>query len=498
MKKIAGLLVFAFLFFYLLTIASAQSSGNRTQVFPRIEGDPKALEFHLMGGSGYTWIQLAEISLWASGAAASPGLEEIQRIARAINSSPELPGSGREKAEFILEYMHKNLLRSYSQHQTRIDTILSGGMFNCVSSSVLYMILCKSAGLDVTGAITKDHALAELHIDGETIDVETTNRYGFDPGNRREFHDQFGRLTGFTYVPARNYRDREAVKSIELVSLILWNRISQLEAANRFAEAVTVAVDRAILLNGETAAGGADIAPQRNIFHDPQRTLVDRIFNYGASLLRAGREEDSLAWAAYASRAYGDENRWQEFIFAAANNRLNKFVRAGQTENARAFLDSQKTMLSPANYAQLNIILVDTELLNAAERISSAREGDLVLAAIEEATANESINARRARELYNFAILKTASILSAAPGRDWLSAINYIEKSAARYGSSREMEQAVQTYKNNRAADFHNRFAAAWNGGNHDEARRILNEGLAEFPNDRRLLTNRETINRRQ
>ena len=48
----------------------------------------------------------------------------------------------------------------------------------------------------------------------------------------------------------------------------------------------------------------------------------------------------------------------------------------------------------------------------------------------------------------------------------------------------------------NRVSDFHNRFAAAWNRRNYDEARRILDEGLAEFPGDRQLLSDREIADR--
>jgi hypothetical protein len=48
--------------------------------------------------------------------------------------------------------------------------------------------------------------------------------------------------------------------------------------------------------------------------------------------------------------------------------------------------------------------------------------------------------------------------------------------------------------KSGHATDYHNRFATAWNRRNYDEAERILNEGLAKFPDDRQLLSNKETI----
>jgi tetratricopeptide (TPR) repeat protein len=362
------------------------------------------------------------------------------------------------------------------------------------------MILAMSAGLDVSGVMTRDHAFAAAHLGGGDVDVETTNPYGFDPGSRKEFHDQFGKLTGFAYVPSRNYRDRAAISPIELVSLILSNRIAELESRSRFAEAAPLAVDRAALLMGEkyaalpasgkTPAASGDSS--RPFFDDPRRDMMSRLFNYGASLLQSGREDDCLRWAAFAAPRYPDEKSWQELALAATNNRIQKLVKSGQTGAARDFLDNQKTALSPANYAQMDSILLDTELLNGASRIRNVSEGDSLLAAIGQAQAGKRLSAERAAELLTFTIQKTAAILSAAPARDWLAAIDYIEKAIARFGSSRELEQTLRNYRTNRAADFHNRFAAAWNRQHFEEAARILNQGLAEFPDNRQLLADRK------
>ena len=473
----------------------AQSSGGGQ--FPRLEPDPKALEYSQRGARGYSWEDLAEISLWASGGNTSPYMEQIRAASAAIGRAPDFPATDRAKGEFILEYMHRNILKSYSLYQTQVDTLLATGRYNCVSSAVLYMVLCRAAGLDVSGVITREHAFALLHSGAENIDVETTSPFGFDPGNRREFHDEFGRVTGFAYVPAQNYRSRQTIGPIELISLILSNRITELEMRNRFSEAIPLAVDRAALLS----LLAPNAAAADSLFGNPANDLTDRLLNYGASLLNAGREEDALRWAALAASRYppnssSDEAHWQEQITAAINNRIVRFTRSGSFTEARTFLDAQRSALSAAGYAQLDAVLLDNELLDRANRIRAASDGDAVIAAIEAARSSGRITGARASELSSFAVQKTASILSAAPGRDWLAAINYIENAIARSGSNRELEQALRVYQSNRAVDFHNRFAAAWNARNYDEARRILDEGLAEFPTDRQLLADRETVNR--
>ncbi|MDR0323693.1 MAG: hypothetical protein LBI12_04510, partial [Treponema sp.] len=394
-KKTAIVLIITVISPFILRPVLAQNSQNVS--FPRLHPEAKALEYYHLGrqNNGYSWIQLAEISLWASGDSSAAGLARIRELAERLNNSNELPSSARERAEFILTYLHRNTLRTYSINQTRVDTIFANGNFNCVSSAVLYMLLCNSAGIDTSGVVTKDHSFVTVHINGENIDVETTNRFGFDPGNRREFHDQFGRLTGFSYVPARNYHDRQTISKIELISLILNNRISELEKQNRYSDAVQLAFDRAALLYGETLTINTGINSRGLLFEDPRIELLNRLFNYGTWLLRTNREEDSLRWAAEIASRFPDD-RWQEFILAAVNNRITRFIREGKTNEARNFLEIYKTNILYANYSQLDSIITDAELLRSANQILTAADGDAVVNAIVNARSSGKITERRA------------------------------------------------------------------------------------------------------
>ncbi|MDR2133624.1 MAG: hypothetical protein LBP27_00855, partial [Treponema sp.] len=435
----------AALFLFAGGIAAQNSAGSGA--FPRIEPDPRALEYAgEKTEKGYTWEALAEISLWASGAAgggpensAGAGgdeyLDKIRAAAAELETDPALPAGSRERGEYILAYTHKKFLKSYSLNQTRLDTLLSNGRYNCVSSAVLYMILARSNGLDVRGVMTRDHAFAVLYAGAEAVDVETTNPYGFDPGNRREFHDGFGKLTGFVYVPAKNYRDRAGITPVELVSLILSNRISEHERQNRFAEAVPLAVDRAALLldrgRADTGAAGTSDS-EAPFFEDPRQDMMNRLFNYGAFLLKAGKEEDCLRWAAFAGGRYPDEKRWQEFILAAVNNRIQKLVRAGRVDGARNFLAVNGALLNSANYDQMDSALADIELSGRASGIKNAGDADALLADIEAARAGMRLNAERAEELRTFVILKAAALLSAAPGGGWRAAIDHINGAVRR------------------------------------------------------------------
>ena len=487
---------------FLVFPAGIFSQQTAATSFPRIEPDPKAIEYYnLRRSNSIPWLSLAEISLWASGTASNSMSSYIERITSAVtalNSSGELPPYGKERAEFILTYMHVNLLRTYSLYQTRIDTLLTQRTFNCVSSAVLYMILCQSAGINASGVITREHAFITVHINGEDIDVETTNRYGFDPGNRKEFHDQIGRVTGFSYVPAQNYRDRQTIGKIELISLILNNRIADFERSNNFTGAVPLAVDRAVLLLGNSSSGAYNETSNNSLFADPRTDLTDRLLNYGGQLLRSNREEDGLRWALSASSLYPDAERWNTYIQAAVNNRIARFIRDNRFSDARNFLESNKLNITAELYSEFDAVIIDTELSGRANRIAGITDGDAVINEIEQARNNGRITASRAAELITFSVQKTASVLGAAPLRDWRGAISFIENAVRRFGSNRELEQALNIYRSNLASDYHNRFASEWNRRNYDEAERILNEGLSEFPDNRQLISDRETVNRQR
>jgi hypothetical protein len=145
-------------------------------------------------------------------------------------------------AERALMFLHKNLFSTYSVTQTRVDTVLETGVFNCVSSAVLYLTLARSVGLSVAGVRTTDHAFATVLVNGQQVDVETTNPFGYSPGAKKEFTDTFGRVTGYSYVPPGNYRDRRMIGEKELLSLILYNRVSEYMDGHLFRDALQPAV----------------------------------------------------------------------------------------------------------------------------------------------------------------------------------------------------------------------------------------------------------------
>jgi tetratricopeptide (TPR) repeat protein len=485
-----------FSFWPLFSQSAGRQNSSQSLSFPSLEPDPRATELAGRSSSGdYRWRDLLDIALWASGAENSSGgaaggqnasgryRERIITAVEELGNAGDLPENIKERGEYVLSFMHRKFLKSYSLNQTRLDEIITTGRFNCVSSAVLYAILGKSVGLDVRGVITKDHAFATVRTGNERIDVETTNAYGFDPGNRKDFHDDFGKLTGFAYVPAGNYRNRTAISVLELTSLILSNRIAGLEKRNSYSASVSLAINRAALLANRRNAVSSPF------FDDGEKEVTDRFLNYGSSLLNAGKEADALAWAAYASAKYpadgGAEARWRGFIQAALNNYSIKLIKAGKTAAARETLEQYAGRINSAQYAELDRQILDAELLQRVNNTGKTEQVETVLNAIDEAGRASRLTPSRTAELRVYVILKESERINAAEGP--LAAITYTEGAIARHGKNSRLDEALRVYRQNRIADMHNRFALLYNSKDFAAAHEHIRLALREYPGNRQL-----------
>jgi hypothetical protein len=470
-----ALIVFLFLSF----AAAAQ------EPLPRLEPSPEAFSRAVAGASD--WRAALELGLWASALApgsTAPGTAAPDPGAAARNDSSRAAVAAavseiarttagmdeRAKGEAVLEYMHKRFLTSYVERQTRLDVLFSNGRFNCVSSAVLYLILGEAVGLRVSGVVTSDHAFCSVKVGVEDVDVETTSPYGFDPGGKKEFHDSFGRVTGFAYVPQRNYRDRSPIGGTELVALILSNRIADLDAAGRYADSVGLGVDRWVLQGGERSG-----SPKA------RDDLIVRLTNYGAFLVKTGREERALQWAEAAVAAYGPDRRWTDFVSAAANNLLVMRLRAGRVEAARAELERLRPALAPAAARELDALVGDAELVAAAERGDQAE----IAAAVAAARAAKALPDRRIREVEVYARMRALEAVARAEG--WAAAYAAAQAAVAELGTDPQLENARRTYRANRIAELHNGFARLYNSGAFAEAKERALAALAEFPDEQRF-----------
>lgn len=128
-------------------------------------------------------------------------------------------------AELLNVQLHKFFFKKYKADSDNFSEIVDYGRYNCVSSSILYMLLLSYFGLKATAVQTTEHVFVVVYFpDGTTVDVETTNAYGYDPGKKKEVLDELGKITGFSYVKQKDYKNRFNISLKSLLLLPVHNR----------------------------------------------------------------------------------------------------------------------------------------------------------------------------------------------------------------------------------------------------------------------------------
>ena len=350
-------------------------------------------------------------------------LEGLVGDARGLGSSVADP---RARGDAVLALLHGRVLRTYAEEQTRVDVALATGRYNCVSSAVLYMILARAAGLSVAGVRTRDHAFCAVRLDGALIDVETTTVAGFDPGAKREFQDQFGRVTGFTYVAANRDPSRVETDERGLLSLIPQNLASLATQQRRFAEAVAPAPGRV------RPRARRRVAAQAHRHHLQHGDLPSR---RAIGSRRRWRCSTGPRWL------HGGDPRLARLQRDLARNEIATLLRRGEIDAADALADRR---------------LARSEIDDAAWR-------DLMVSSAQ----------LRAQ--------------AAARERGFLEALRLLEGAISRLGSDSRLAESARVYRHNYEVEAHNAMAAAFNAGRYEEARSIVERALELLPDSARL-----------
>jgi tetratricopeptide (TPR) repeat protein len=246
--------------------------------------------------------------------------------------------------EAALAYLHEKLLRSYSLNQMRVDVALDTGVFNCLSSAVLYLIFARSAGLSVKGVLTTDHALCLVYVNGVPTDVETTNQYGFNPGTKKEFRDLFGKTTGYSYVPAGNYSNRRTIGEKELLGRILHDRASLEIQRGNYLAAVRPTVSAYALIDTE----------------EFRKARTAALSNYAVSLGVNGEFGKALAFINEAESAFGPISELEARRADLTYNRLVSLLQGGKIDEAESVLgkDPSGSGLEREDWIELSIFAV--------------------------------------------------------------------------------------------------------------------------------------------
>lgn len=375
--------------------------------------------------------------------------------------------------DIVLAFMHENAVQTYREEQTRFDVLLKSGVYNCVSSSLLYTILARSIGLTVGMVNTSDHVFCLVETEEGPVDVETTNVYGYDPGEKKEFHDKFGR-TGYAYVPPGNYALRNETDDKGLLAFILQNRIADLERRNAYAEAAALAVDRNAILGTESS----------------YVSMVKEFINYAAWLNREGQYRDALNFIETVQKRYGEDHRYKDISSILINNRMTVLVQDEQYEAAFEFLRTMvdRNLLDNSSRDNLFRKVEDRRIYTVIRELAF----DEALAEIRESFHDRYLSGQRYEEYIEFLYLTEAEEIVRNEG--WLAAIPLIEEGRDLLPNSPKLKQAEESFRYNFVVRVHNQFAELYNDKQYEQAAALLDEALRKLPANKTLLQDKKVI----
>ncbi len=164
-----------------------------------------------------------------------------------------------EQGEILFRAMHEEFFltendekKGYVFDQSQLTQVFDERLYNCMSSSLLFVIIAKKMGFDAVGVVIPSHVFVELRLPGSTtIDVETTSRNGFNVVHNAAFYQQDDtewftdrNLTPPTY---RDYLDREIISATDMGLLDMWSQHTS-SARMAYADRMRLAELRAHLL----------------------------------------------------------------------------------------------------------------------------------------------------------------------------------------------------------------------------------------------------------
>lgn len=450
-----------------------------SQDLPRLE--PVALYSRLANVSGeLTEEQFIEAAVIASGSENErTDRLRFRELIKDIVSSVPLSGGEYQRGEEILKSLHDGLFLRYDEDQTRIDNVLDTGTYNCVSSAVIYMAVGRAAGLDIRGVRTTDHAFISLRIESEIVDVETTNLWGFDPGQKKEFTDSFSGSTGYNYVPPGNYRLRQDITDRQMIGLILQNRIAGLQRRNNHRESVPLAIDRYALTGSPEA----------------QKDMYDTFSNYSSLLNGSGQYEKGITFLRSAMDRWGRSEKVIQALEALLHNHLLSMIEQGRSSEAEVYLSE----IAAEAYVRESAIESDRAMIydrRTVDLLNSNENFDVVQSYLNKVYEEGFLSDSKWIDytLYNY--VKEAEIIANSSG--WLDAYLFVKAAPLDIQSKSKYRQLLNSCKGNYVVTVHNRFADLYNSGQYEDAEAVVLRGLAIIPDDSTLKSDLQMIQRKK
>lgn len=234
-----------------------------------------------------------------------------------------------EAAEAVLGFLYKKILSQYVEKTTCLDVTLTTGKYNCVTASLLYLALSRSLGIDCRGQECTIHAFCTVYIDGQKIDVETTNPYGFNPGSRKTVM-QTEDTRRYTYVTKKYYAGRREVSEKAFATLTGKNLAADLNDEEAYDTAIPLDLSRLVFLEYDSDQPSA------------RKDADTLITNYTTILCRRHETLNAVDYLNRYIDKYGPSIMIRKTFDNCLYNACVDYLNAGQEQEADAYFVQNK------------------------------------------------------------------------------------------------------------------------------------------------------------
>jgi|WetSurMetagenome_2_1015567.scaffolds.fasta_scaffold00234_10 hypothetical protein len=130
-------------------------------------------------------------------------------------------------------------LKGYDFRQSKLSEVFRSATFNCISSTLLYIILARYFGLNVNAALIPSHAFVQQTLrDGTTVEIETTSKNGYnfknDKSGFERLRKDWFKSRGLAMPTYEDYAKRQVLSPLHVV---VHNMVNQHTASDLMAKA---------------------------------------------------------------------------------------------------------------------------------------------------------------------------------------------------------------------------------------------------------------------
>lgn len=370
-----------------------------------------------------------------------------------------------QAAEYALSFLYEKLFTSYSINQTKVNVAINSGIYNCVSSTIIYMYFIKSLGITVSAVETPNHSFCTVSFDDKQIDVETTNPYGFNPGVKKDISTNINQKK-YAVVPAKDYNGRKVIDDKRIIALIYNNRIAALQKQKNDIATIPLAIDAMKL---------------QNYSEQSIKTFQMCVSNAAIYLSSVGRNEEGIDLVLRASEKFGNCKLYSNYIESSVGKIINAQQKNNQYEDSFITLEKYKSYIGEKYYSEcVNGITIN--YLNY--KITNGTFEDSYNSIQEK---RNSISNKDYEKLLSLSYCYEAERISKDSG--YIEAWKFLEKSNVEIPNNSSINNQIKMYKQNYAITVHNKAAMLVNKGNKSSAKKEILIGL-ENVSDSSLLQN--------